>query len=54
MLCVAKDETCVVSCAEGFVVDFVEKSIMTNLADETIDARCVSCVYIYTHIHTYA
>jgi hypothetical protein len=25
--------------------------MMTNLASETIDARCVDCVFIY--IHTY-
>jgi hypothetical protein len=24
---------------------------MTNLAGEMIDARCVDCVYIYTHIY---
>jgi hypothetical protein len=28
---------------------------MTNLAGETIDARCVDCIHIYIHIyiHTY-
>jgi hypothetical protein len=24
---------------------------MTNLDGETIDARCVGCVYIYVHIY---
>jgi hypothetical protein len=24
---------------------------MTNLAGETIDARCVDCVYMYVHIY---
>jgi hypothetical protein len=25
---------------------------MTNLAGETVDARCVDCVYIYIHTYT--
>jgi hypothetical protein len=28
-----------------------EMLIMTNLAGETIDARCVGCVYIYIYIY---
>jgi hypothetical protein len=43
-----------ISCAEGFVVISCGKSIMTNLAGETIDARCVDSVYIYIYIHIYA
>jgi hypothetical protein len=30
--------------AEGFVVISCGKSTMTNLAEETIDARCVDCL----------
>jgi hypothetical protein len=26
---------------------------MTNLAGETIDARCVGCVYLYIYIYIY-
>jgi hypothetical protein len=40
-----------ISCAEGFVVISCRKVVMTNLAGETIDARCVGCVYIYIHIY---
>jgi hypothetical protein len=34
-----------ISCA-GFAVISRGKVIMTNLAGETIDARCVDCIYI--------
>jgi hypothetical protein len=30
-----------------------EKSTMTNPAGETIDARCVDCIYIYIYIYMY-
>jgi hypothetical protein len=33
-----------ISWAEGFVVNLADKSIMTNLASEAIDARCGDCV----------
>jgi hypothetical protein len=39
-----------ISCAKGLLKFLVEMSTMTNLAGETIDARCVGCVYIYTYI----
>jgi hypothetical protein len=26
---------------------------MTNLVGETIDARCVVCIYVYIYIHIY-
>jgi hypothetical protein len=34
-----------------FCCNFLRK--MTNLAGQTIDARCVDCVYIYIYIHMY-
>jgi hypothetical protein len=36
-----------ISCAESYVEFLAEKSIMKNLANETVDARCVDYVYIY-------
>jgi hypothetical protein len=52
ILCVAKDETSVDIMRRGFCCNFLrKKSIMTNLAGETIDARCVDCIYIF--IYTY-
>jgi hypothetical protein len=53
VLCVAKDETSVDIMCSRFVVISCEKSIMTNLAGETIDARCVDCVYMYIYIYIY-
>jgi hypothetical protein len=40
-----------ISWAECSVVISCGKSTTTNLAGETIDARCVDCIYIY--IYTY-
>jgi hypothetical protein len=54
VLCFVKDETYVDIMWQKVLLYFlVEKSIMTNLASETIDARCVSYVYIYIYIYTY-
>jgi hypothetical protein len=35
---------------KGLLYILAEKAIMTNLAGETIDARCVDCVYIHIYV----